>query len=103
LPTITLNNNIEQGSLRVGQNFNFVLNYCKNAGSSEGINKPICEQDDETLDNYASLLRISHKFVRQYFNPKTYTKKNPMSYVGDNRMTADIMPGATPINKYNII
>ncbi len=37
LPAITLNNNIEQGSLRVGQNLNFVLNYCFKAGLTEGI------------------------------------------------------------------
>lgn len=83
---ITLNNNIEITSKRVGQNFNFVLNYCIYA---EGTVKTNCKSESEA-ELYIEKLRVSHKFVRQYFNPKEFKKNSEMSYVAENRNIVDI-------------
>lgn len=58
LAEITLNNNIDSNSSRVGQNFNFVLNYCKNADKTALVSGLTCEQDDEIVKNIAQLFSV---------------------------------------------
>jgi hypothetical protein len=58
LPEITLNNNIDPGSSKVGQNFNFVLNYCKKAGKTEKNSNLNCVENDVDLRNFVKLFGV---------------------------------------------
>lgn len=49
-----------------GTNFNLVINYCY--VMPIGIDPALCETDHPTMWAYLANVKVSHKFVRQYFN-----------------------------------
>jgi len=73
-----------------GANLNFVVNYCATANP----NDTSCATIEET-DAYASNVRVSHKFLTQYFNPEYYSKTRELEYVALQRMDLDLIPGIT--------
>ena len=81
-----------------------MINFCDVAAEAKGEINPNCETNYTRIFDYLDLCRISHKFVRQYFNPKEYEDKNgEMSYLGENRIIVDFIRDVTPRNNYNVM
>ena len=87
LKEITLNN--DTFTYRVGQDLNFVINFCDVAAEAKGVIDPNCEANHTLVYDYIDKCRVSHKFVKNYFNPKEYSKNGKMSYLGENRIEVD--------------
>ena len=98
---ITLNN--DPFTYNVGQDLNFVINFCDVAAEAKGVVDPNCETNHTLIYEYIDKCRISHKFVRNYFNPVEFTNNKKMSYLGENRLEIDFYKGVTPSNNFNII
>jgi hypothetical protein len=62
----TLQNNPWQYNF--GENLNFVVNYCTDVAYRKGIVDPNCMINNSWL---LYSFTVSHKFVRQFFNPNT--------------------------------
>jgi hypothetical protein len=77
LKEITLNN--DPFTYNVGQDLNFVINFCDVAAEAKGVVDPNCETNHTLIYEYIDKCRISHKFVRNYFNPVEFTKNKKMS------------------------
>jgi hypothetical protein len=54
-----------------GEGLNFAVNFCWVSAERKGIVDPDCVTDNNTLYAYIDATRVSHKFVRQFFNPAT--------------------------------
>ena len=56
--------------------------------------------DNAELYNYIDSTRVSHKFVRQFFNPHTWLDAHEMQYTADHRTQSDFQPVTSPNNNY---
>ena len=61
---------------RDGANLNFVVNYCTVANPNDTSCATI-----EEADAYVSDVRVSHKFLTQYFNPEYFSEYRELEYV----------------------
>jgi hypothetical protein len=80
-----------------GTNLNYVVNFCWVSAARKGIVDPNCVTGD-SLYAYIDKTRVSHKFVRQFFNPITALANQTMEYVGEQRMESDFARNITPTN-----
>ena len=101
LKNITLNN--DPFAYFIGQNFNFVVNFCDVAAAAKGADNSTCETDRTLIQDYIDKCRISHKFIRNYFNPKDFSITQTMSYIAEYKLTADFQRNVTPKNIYDVI
>ena len=62
LQEITLNN--DPTTYNVGQNFNFVINFCDIAAEAKGVIDPNCETNRTLIYDYIDKCRVAQKFVR---------------------------------------
>ena len=83
-----------------GTNFNFVVNFCFVSAERQDQPDPNCITDQQQLYDYIDKTRVSHKFVRQYFNPVHWLAERDMEYIAEFRMENDFEPVATPTNYY---
>ena len=84
---ITLNN--DPFTYIVGQDLNFVINFCDVAAEAKGVVDPNCETNHTLIYEYIDKCRISHKFIRNYFIPYDYLRNGNMSYLGEIRLEVD--------------
>lgn len=77
-----------------------MINFCYVSAARKGIVDPDCVTDPTTLYAYINAARVSHKFVRQFFNPNTILETGLMEYIGENRMESDFVPIITPTNYF---
>ncbi len=66
----------------------------------KNISDPNCVTDNTTLYDYIDATRVSHKFVRQFFNPSTILEGGSMEYIGEQRMESDFSAIITPSNNF---
>jgi NAD(P)H-flavin reductase len=66
----------------------------------KGIVDPDCVTNMTDLYAYINGARVSHKFVRQFFNPQTIMDSNEMEFIGEQRMESDFGPVITPTNYF---
>lgn len=83
-----------------GTNLNYVINFCWVSAQRKGITDPGCVTDQAFLNSYINGARVSHKFVRQFFNPENAMLNGTMEYIGENRMESDFDPVITPTNYF---
>ena len=61
-----------------------MINKCDVAAAATDADASTCVINPNANDAYVQNLRISHKFVRQYFNPKSFEKNNnKMQYLAE--------------------
>lgn len=83
-----------------GTNLNYVTNFCYVSALRKGVVDPNCVTDQTELYNYIDSTRVSHKFVRQFFNPNTALNSGVMDYIGEQRMESDFSQVITPTNYF---
>jgi hypothetical protein len=83
-----------------GEDLNYAVNYCWVSAIRKGIVDPNCVTNNSTLDIYIKGTRVSHKFVRQFFNPTTILENQGMEYIGEQRMESDFNQIITPSNNF---
>ena len=93
LKEITLNN--DPFTYTVGQDLNFVINFCDVAAEAKGVVDPNCETNHTLIYEYIDKCRVSHKFIRNYFIPYEYLRNGNMSYLGEIRLEIDFQPAVT--------
>lgn len=76
------------------------MNFCWVSAARKGVVDPNCVTDNSTLYAYVDATRVSHKFVRQFFNPATILETGLMEYIGEQRMESDFAPTITPSNNF---